>query len=158
VGEDDTIYYTAVPKVSFGDIELNNQVVSFKGNEANTMGNEFFENYDVTYNWFEKEMILTDKKKADISSFNSFGFTYFFSEDKLIVSLVIQGSTADLKGIKRGEQIIEINGESYIEMNLEKWCELLDKNILRTSEIVEIKILRNGEEISYQLEKTNLLK
>ena len=157
VGTADTIYYTAVPKISFGGVELSNQLTNFKGSHATTIGNEFFKNYDVTYDYFEKEMILTNKKDADISSFDSFGFTYFYSDNKLNVSLIIEGSDAHSKGLIRGDQIIHMNGTNYSEMNLDLWCELLNQNLLRISNSLNITILRDGEQITYQLEKKNLL-
>lgn len=157
VGGVDTIYYSTVPTLSFGEIELKNQSANFRKNQAITIGNEFFKNYDVTYNWPEREMILTNKREYDNSSFNSFGFNFFFSEDKLIVSLLINDSEADKKGIKRGDQILLINNKDYSEMNQEKWCEVLYDDVLKTSKSIDLVILRDGEKINYHLEKENLL-
>lgn len=157
VGEADTNYYTTISNVSFGDIQLKNQLVSFSRDKSLTLGNEFFENYDITYNWFDKEMILTNKKEYDNSSFDSFGFSYFFTDSKLLVSLLMEGSEADLKGIKRGDQILEINGIDYSEMTQEKWCEILHNPVLRRGKTIDVTLLRDGEKSSFQFEKKDLL-
>lgn len=157
VGGVDTVYYATIPKLSFGDVTLQNQTANFRKNQAITIGNEFFKNYNVTYNWPEKEMILTNKSEYDNSSFDSFGFNFFFSDEKLMVSLLIAGSEADKKGIQRGDQILNINGVDYSVINQEKWCTLLHESLLRKSKTVDVTILRNGSEMKYQLEKKNLL-
>lgn len=158
LGEVDTNYYTTFPLVTIGEIQLTNQLVDFNKGKSLTLGNSFFENYDVTYNWFENEMILTDKKEHDNSSFESFGFSYFFTDNKLLVSLLIEGSEADKYGIKRGDQIIAINGVDYSEMTHEKWCDILHTSELRNGKMIDVTFLLNGVESTFQFEKKNLLK
>jgi hypothetical protein len=157
VGEVDTNYYTTISTVSIGEIQLSNQMVGFNKGHALTLGNEFFENYLVTYNWFDKEMILSEKMEHDNSSFNSFGFSYFFNETKLLVSMLIEGSEADQKGIKRGDQIIAINGVDYSEMTQEKWCEILHTPELRKGNKIDVTLLMNGEKTSFEFKKNNQL-
>jgi hypothetical protein len=158
LGEVDTNYYTTFPSVSIGEIKLTNQLVDFNKGKSLTLGNSFFENYDVTYNWFEKEMILTNKKEHDNSSFESFGFSYFLTDNKLLVSLLIEGSDAENNGIKRGDQIIAINGVDYSEMTLEKWCDILHTSELRKGKMIDVTFLLNGVESTFQFEKKNLIK
>jgi len=157
VGEVDTNYYTTMPIVSIGEIQLKNQLVGFNKGHSLTLGNEFFENYLVTYNWFDKDMILSNKKEHDNSTFDSFGFSYFFNEDKLLVSMLIEGSEADQKGIKRSDQIIAINGVDYSEMTQDKWCEILHTPELRKGKEINVTLLMNGEELKFQFEKKNQL-
>ena len=157
IGEVDTNYYTTFPFVSIGKLKLENQLVDFNKGKSLTLGNSFFENYVTTYNWPEKEMILTDNQEHDNSSFDSFGFSYFFNDGKLLVSLLIEDSEADLKGIKRGDQILSLNGIDYSEMNQEKWCEILHTNELRKGQSIDITLLRNGEKTSFQFDKKNQL-
>lgn len=155
LGKIDTNYYTTFPTVSIGEIELTNQLVDFNKGKSLTIGNDFFENYNVTYNWFEKEMILSNKKEHDNSAFDSFGFSYFFTDDKLLVSLIINGSEADEKGLKRGDQITTINGIDYTEMTQEKWCEILHKTELREGAKIEVTILQNEVKSRFQFKKKN---
>ncbi len=155
VGEVDTNYYTTFPLISIGNVELKNQMVDFNKGNSLTLGNTFFENYLVTYNWPEKEILLTNKKEHDNSSFNSFGFNYFMNDDKLFVSFLIEGSEADQKGIKRGDQIIALNGVDYSEMTQDKWCEILHNTELRKGEQIDVTLMRNDETTSYQFQKKN---
>lgn len=157
VGEVDTNYYTTFQVVTLGDVELKNQLVDFNSGKSLTLGNSFFENYDVTYNWFAKEMILTNKREHDNSVFNSFGFSYFFDEDKLLVSLLMEGSEAAEKGIKRGDQIVSLNGIDCSEMNQEIWCEILHTTELRKGTVIEVTLLRDSKKTTFQFEKKNQL-
>lgn len=53
-GASDSIYYTSVSDVSFGDIALKNTIVEFTNESASTIGTNFFKNYDLVINWFDK--------------------------------------------------------------------------------------------------------
>ena len=88
-GENDTTYLLVSPTAKIGDLLVQNQLVAFQENGAVTLGNEFFENYVVTYDWNQNKITFSSAQEFDNSTYDSFGFKYFFRDGKLIVNEIV---------------------------------------------------------------------
>ncbi len=155
-GDNDTTYLAISPTIEIGNLSLKNQFVTFRENGAVTLGNEFFENYITTYDWSQSKLILSSPREFDNSTFDSFGFKYFFSDGKLIVNQIVSNSMAVNSGLKMGDHIIELAGQNYKDMQLSDWCELILSNRFHEVDTVEIKVQRENEVIDFKFIRSNL--
>lgn len=157
-GDQDTINFLVCEDISFGDIQLKNQIIEFTNNSAVTIGTNFFKNYDLIINWFEKEIKLIKKKTYDYSSIEDFGCTWMYIDGNLKIKSLTTGGPAELSGIKLNDHIIEINKVSYKDIPIENWCEIIDgaKNILNKNEL-DILIMRNNELLRFVIKKKKQL-
>ncbi|MFL3662079.1 MAG: retropepsin-like aspartic protease, partial [Polaribacter sp.] len=85
VGAKDSVHHALISNISFGDVALKNTVVKFSNEALGTIGINYFKNYDLIINWFDKEIIVTKKKEYDNSSLTSYGFSFNNKNDRLIV-------------------------------------------------------------------------
>ena len=155
-GQNDTTYLAICPTAEIGGLSLQNQLVAFRENGSVTLGNEFFENYVVTYDWSQSKITFSSAQEFDNSTFNSFGFKYFFKDDKLIVNEMVSNSSATKSGLQMGDHIIELGGRNYKEIQLTDWCELIRSNRFHEIDTVEIKVLRENEVIDFKFTRSNL--
>lgn len=121
-----------------------------------TIGTPFMENYVVTLDW-SKHLIYLDKKydKLNERFTTSLGFSAVVKDDRLKVALVWKGSAAEASGIKPGDEIIAINGLKTNKIRNKGYT--LIQN-LRKAKTVKISILKDGKEMTYELNRYNLLK
>lgn len=150
--------FALVKSLQFGEISLKNQVVTFIDDEKTTkIGTMFLKNYRVILNWFKKEMTLIKKRDYRNSTFETFGFKSAYRENgKIVISYIYSTSNAYKAGLRYGDEIIELDGNNYRNISLDEWCELKDG--LNKNDSVSISILRNGEKLTFNLDKTDLLK
>tara|TARA_B100000795_G_scaffold86247_1_gene62751 strand:+ start:84 stop:1292 length:1209 start_codon:yes stop_codon:yes gene_type:complete len=157
-GASDSIYYTSVSDVSFGDIALKNTIVEFTNESASTIGTNFFKNYDLVINWFDKEITLMKNKEYDNSSLSSYGFSYNNHNDSLIVSRIHNNSSAANEGLKINDIILEINGEEYGELTSDQWCSIVENGLFHDeNSSITVVVLRDNEELTFNLAKSTLL-
>ena len=96
------LFYEALANtISFGEVSLKNRSVDFSEDEnVSTIGSEFLENYDVIINWMDYEIILIKKKEWSTSEIPSYGFTYRYNSNHLIIDKLFNNSEAKKAGLK----------------------------------------------------------
>lgn len=140
-GEIKTHHHASIDRVTYGNIRLKNQIISFASGSA-TLGNQFFKNYDLILNFKNKEALLVEKSKFDFSKLEGFGFSSLYDQGKLIIGTLTVKSQAEQKGLKIGDHILSINEKDYSQINAKDWCELLEQR----TETARINItLTDGE-------------
>lgn len=157
-GKTDTINYAIVPNISFGDITLKNQIVSFKKKKSSkTVGTNFFKNYRMIFSWFDKEIIMIKTNEYDNTKLNNYGFVPTFKGNKIFIGLLYNLSSAENAGLKLGDQILEIKGKDYNNVLPDHWCEIMDAGLTPDNNPISITVLREGEKLIFELVKTTLL-
>ena len=158
VGATDSIQHALISNISFGDVALKNTVVEFTNESASTIGTNYFKNYDLIINWFDKEIIVTKKKEYDNSSLISYGFSFNNKNDRLIVGGIYTNSSADHAGLKINDIILKIDTKKYGVLTADQWCNIIENGLFNEGkETITVVVLRQNEELTFHLEKTKLL-
>ena len=158
VGATDSIQHALISNISFGDVALKNTVVEFTNESASTIGTNYFKNYDLIINWFDKEIIVTKKKEYDNSSLTSYGFSFNNKNDRLIVGGIYTNSSADHAGLKINDIILKIDTKKYGVLTADHWCNIIENGLFNEEKsTITVIVLRQNEELTFHLEKTKLL-
>ena len=158
IGAKDSIQHALISDISFGDVALKNTVVEFTNESAITIGTNYFKNYDLIINWFDKEIIVTKKKEYDNSSLISYGFSFNNKNDRLIVGGIYNNSSADHAGLKINDIILKIDTKKYGVLTADQWCNIIENGLFNEEKsTITVIVLRQNEELTFHLEKTNLL-
>ena len=152
-------YNVLSSNLSFGEVELTKTKVSFSENEnVSTIGSQFLENYDVIFNWFDFEIILTKKKDHHLFDLSTYGFSYGHSNGHITIDKLFENSSATEAGLKIGDTIIKVNNTSLDTVSKSEWCTILQDDLFENdSTEIELTILRKNKKISFNLMKSNLL-
>ena len=158
IGHKDSIQHALISDISFGDVVLKNTVVEFTNESGITIGTNYFKNYDLIINWFDKEIILTKKKEYDNSSLTSYGFSFNNKNDSLIVGEIYNNSSANTAGLKINDIILKIDNKKYGVLTADHWCHILENGLFNEEKsTITVIVLRQNEELTFNLEKTKLL-
>ena len=158
VGATDSIQHALISNISFGDVALKNTVVEFTNESASTIGTNYFKNYDLIINWFDKEIIVTKKKEYDNSSLISYGFSFNNKNNRLIVGGTYTNSSADHAGLKINDIILKIDTKKYGVLTADQWCNIIENGLFNEEKsTITVIVLRQNEELTFHLEKTKLL-
>jgi len=151
----DTNYLAKVDVLKMGTLSLINHTTEFKRKDGN-LGSAFFKDYIVTLDWSQKKIWFLPQPKTE-QEWETFGFSVSKDNTKLIVSYLIENSPATIAGIKLGDEVISVNGESYANIAGEAYCDLLMKqSSWRKEKKLQLVIRSNGTEKIIDLEKKNL--
>lgn len=154
----DTSYMILVDSTQIGGLFIENNVVSIE-NGARLVGTKFLKNYRVIVDWNVKEIALIPVKPIVNNTFESFGFSPFISENKLIVNELYVNSEASKQGIKIGTQILEVNGVDYRTCSADQFCTIIEKGLVsEDNNTITLLVLIENEEKTIQLTKENVLK
>jgi C-terminal processing protease CtpA/Prc len=116
-------------------------------------------NFRVIIDWNVKEILLIPVKPFINNTFESFGFSPFISDNKLIVNELYLNCEASKKGIKNGTQILEIEGENYRNCSADQFCAIIERGLVpEGKKTMTLLVLIDGEEKTLQLTKEDLLK
>lgn len=158
IGAKDSIQHALISDISFGDVALKNTVVEFTNESAITIGTNYFKNYDLIINWFDKEIIVTKKKEYDNSSLTSYGFSFNNKNNRLIVGGIYTNSSADHAGLKINDIILKIDTKKYGVLTSDQWCNIIENGLFNEEKsTITVVVLRQNEELTFHLEKTKLL-
>jgi len=158
IGAKDSVHHALISNISFGDVALKNTVVKFSNEALGTIGINYFKNYDLIINWFDKEIIVTKKKEYDNSSLISYGFSFNNKNNRLIVGGTYTNSSADHAGLKINDIILKIDTKKYGVLTADQWCNIIENGLFNEEKsTITVVVLRQNEELTFHLEKTKLL-
>ncbi|WP_299099460.1 aspartyl protease family protein [uncultured Winogradskyella sp.] len=149
-------YHTMINELQIGNHKVNNLFTTVKSGAGNNLGLAFFKNYRVILNWNKKKIRMIEVTKAGNDTYNSYGFSTFYNENGVAVNAVIEASSAS-KVLQQGDKILSINHINYANITDEEYCSFYRDGYDNGKETLAITILRNDEELSFQLLKTKLL-
>ncbi|WP_407556245.1 aspartyl protease family protein [Winogradskyella sp. 4-2091] len=149
-------YHTMINELQIGNHKVNNLFTTVKSGSGNNLGLAFFKNYRVILNWNKKKFRMIEVTKAGNDTYNSYGFSTFYNENGVAINAVIETSSAS-KVLQQGDKILSINNTNYANITDEEYCSFYRDGYDNGKETLAITILRNDEELSFQLLKTKLL-
>lgn len=153
----DTNITARIDSTRLGDLTLKNNVVTFEKG-SRTLGTKFLKNYRVIIDWSVNEILLIPVKPFNHSNNESFGFSPFISENKLIVSDVFINSPASKNGIQLGTQILEANGVDYRNLTSDQWCSIIQNGLVSEEQkTLKMLVLIDNQEVEIELTKVDLL-
>ena len=128
--------------------------VLMETNTSSLLGNTFLKNYEFVMDW-TKSKIHLKAINTEKESFNTFGFSYRFIENKPIISIVVQDS---LNPIKLGDEIISINNMNLENLTTVEACNYYINRIEKNLKEINIAVRRNDTILNFKLDKKTLLK
>jgi hypothetical protein len=150
-----TFHEVLTNTISFGEVSLKDTRVEFSEDEnVSTIGSEFLENYDVIINWFDYEIILIKKKELNTLETSSYGFSYRYSKNDIVIDKLLNNSKAEKAGLKINDRIIRVNNTLFDEVLSSEWCTILQNGLFdESSNTIELIILRGDKELAFNLTK-----
>lgn len=155
-GENQKYVDSKVESVEIGDLELSNQIINLSTDFA-TLGNRFFESYKVVIDYSHKKIYMIEQKEAGNQVVDNFGFQTSVVDGKAIVAIIYKKSDAETQGIQLGDEILKINNLDVEELIAADACGFLLNNPLKEIDKAEIIVLRNGNQMSFVLDKETLI-
>ncbi|MFN6085891.1 MAG: protein containing PDZ domain protein, partial [Fluviicola sp.] len=158
VAKADTSYMILIDSTQVGGLFIENNAVSVE-NGAKLIGTKFLKNFRVIIDWNVKEILLIPVKPFVNNTFESFGFSPFISDNKLIINELYMNSEASEKGIKIGTQILAVDGIDYRTCSADQFCAIIERGLVpEGKKTMTLLVLIDGEEKTLQLTKEDLLK
>jgi predicted aspartyl protease len=135
-------------------------VVDIDNAEVFLVGNEVFKSFgEVVFNWKEHRIYLPEKVIDRKDRYPSFGFSPLWVNNKLVVSVVWEGTEAYKKGLTAGSVITAVNGQDTTNISPAGWCGLI--GLFGDNKPPEINISvqgKDGKITNHTLKKVELLK
>ena len=149
-------YKAKMNTLKIGNIELKNLIVDVKDGSTN-LGLSVFKNSRIIFNWGKKSLKMIQQSDREPDSVVGFGFYPVFENNKMYVNYLYEHTEAS-KLLKYRDQIVSINNKSYASVSEEEWCKMLQNGLpYKNKEVIKIKVLREGKELSFELKKIQLL-
>ena len=159
VGGSRTDYLFVAKDISVAGYEIEDVVTNFSGNTQGMMandsfdglvGNAFFEQFDVIFDFAKCEIWLRPNRNFNIVRQADSGITLTPQDDCWIVNGLVEGGNAHKAGIKRGDIITSINGLTREQVSLKEL-----KRMNRSDEDWKVVVKRNDttNEVTFKKEK-----
>jgi hypothetical protein len=120
-----------IPTMHMGELTLN-QFPVFLADEAigsaqALIGNDFLQHFIVTLDWPNETLYLapTTDVQHMAPTLPDYGFQAMLKDQRLIVTGLYHPSPIANAGVKIGDQILSINGDSYDDLAAESSCDLM---------------------------------
>ncbi|GAA4273512.1 aspartyl protease family protein [Aquimarina gracilis] len=154
-----TVFYRGlVDNMRFGNLELDNTVISFSGANSKLIGINFLKKYRVIFNWNTQRIKLIETQPYKNTTVNTYGFGPSFKEDKLYIKYIIEGSSAQKNGLEIGDQILAIDDADYTTITQNQWCTTLKNGLVDASKkAINITIQRDSVINKLNVDKTIVL-
>ncbi len=143
ISSNDTSKQVLLKKISIGDLTLDNQIVDFKKGKNSLLGMSFLKNYLVTIDWNNNLISLTPQSNFNNSFAESFGISLYKTGDKMIVSSITEGSSAQTAGIRVGDTVLNVNELDVSNTSLEEYCKII--KMVRIKEADNLRLIIENE-------------
>lgn len=154
--ENKPFYQTLIDELKIGDHTVHNLFTSVKSGSGNNLGLAFFKNYRVILNWKNKKIKMIEISKAGNDSYKSYGFSTMYEDENVYVNAIVETSNAS-KFLKQGDVILNIDHINYIKITQDQYCDIRSNGFNDITDHLSIAILRDGKELTFELQKTDLL-
>lgn len=142
--------------VTIGTRLFQKQAVRVSPSPLPLLGNKFLMQFEEVILDWKKHLIYFPVDYRAEEPLKTLGFDPLFTEGKVVVSFLWEGSEAQKQGLELGDTIIAINGESLGLITPERWCTL--REIVKSEDRLAMRIRKkDGTEKSYEFKRYNLL-
>ncbi|QCE42757.1 aspartyl protease family protein [Psychroserpens sp. NJDZ02] len=149
-------YSAKIDQITIGNQIITDKVMRVKDGKTN-LGISFFKNYRLILNWKAKKIKMIKEGPSNNTELYDFGFNPNFSGNKVFVDFIYNDTEAS-KVLQFGDQVLQINNVNYLNITNENKCDFFNNGLIpKETDEITIKILRNEEELEFQLKKVRLL-
>lgn len=132
-------------------------VLYYQAGVENIIGNPIIKNFIVTLNFKDDELYLSPIAEANLTDgWNSFGFRAEYKNDKILVTSLFKGLSADKAALKIDDEIISVNRQ---KVDCKSYCEcmaalskMFEEN---TKLIIEVKSGQTIKEVTVTKDQVN---
>lgn len=118
--------------------------------ESTLIGNDFFKNYQFLIDWKSNKIYFKKVKEHTNQGLQSFGFNYYFTENKATVVLKLVNQQIP---IELGDQILKINDIDFSNLNSAESCQYLLNKVEKSLERIQIKVKRGNDTLNFEMKK-----
>jgi len=142
--------------ITLGTRLFKNQPVRIGPSPLPILGNKFLMNFDeVVIDWQSSVIHLPEQYRSE-EPLKTLGFDPLFTDGKIVVSYIWDGSDAQKQGLELGDAIIAIDGRSVDAVTQEQWCTL--REAVKDQSTLKFKVRKkDGSEKFYELNRYILL-
>lgn len=155
--EKDTIKQVLLKDFSMGNLCIMNQTIDLKQGKSSLLGMSFLRNYTITLDWKSSTLFLTPLGNFYNSFAETFGISMFKEGDKMVVSLITEGSDAQKSGIEIGDTVLRVNDVDVTHTTLEEYCKVIKLVRVKEVEKIQVVIEKSGQKNEYFLNKMPIL-
>lgn len=155
--EKDTIKQVLLKNFSMGNLMLSDQIIDLKRSKHSLLGMSFLKNYLVTIDWNNNVLFLSPDGEFQNSFAESFGISLLKEGDKMVVSLISEGSVAQQMGIKVGDVVLRVNDVDVAHTTLEEYCRVIKLVRVKEVEILQLVLERDGGKNEFFITKMPVL-
>ena len=155
----DTILKTLLPTLTLGDsFEIRNTPVNLSRSLVGSplIGYEFLKDYTVTIDWKYQEITFSNYKPSVENPYFLYGFSPRLMDGKLVVASIVEQSAAFKAGLELNDQIMQINEMDFRNVTQNQYCDLMEKDLLKTTNTMVVTVRKGEKEVKYELTKTDL--
>ncbi len=155
--ENKPFYHTIIDEMKIGNHTVKNLFTSVQSGSGNNLGLAFFKNYRVILNWKNKKIKMIEITRAGNDSYKTYGFSILYKEKNVYVNSIIETSSAS-DFLKQGDKILSINDTNYSDITEQQYCDIWRSGTLKNTEPLNITVIRDGKEFTFDIIKKELLK
>lgn len=89
-----------------------------------TIGNGYFENYNITLDYNRKRVGFIPNSETDTLIPSTFGFSTFLNKNSLLIGSIYEGSEAQTAGLCPGDEILKYNDHIIAELPADTYCKI----------------------------------
>ncbi len=151
---------TILTRVRIGQhFEIQNLVTSFVENEhLNLLGNKFLQNYLVTIDWPNQQLILSSSSNSKEDFHTNFGFSIRLFNKKIVIGSIYKEAKLYKKGLRLNDEVLKINDLNLVNANPSIYCKSRALMKDRNTETVEVSIKKGSGSRLYNAQRTSFLK
>lgn len=153
----DTTYTLICDSIKLGSFIFSG-LTDFSHKGKSTIGTEFFEDYNITLNWDEKQIYMERITEIKPIEFKSFGLGTILRNDTLRVVYIYENSPASEAGIELETKVLELNGKDCTNLSEDEYCKMIvDGMFPDEMQEMDITFIKKDESIQTKLVKRNIL-
>lgn len=157
-----SVIYSDTRMIKVDSIKLNGlifkDVITSVGDRfsSDLLGSKLFDYFRIMMDLSGGEMYLDEIEEDTLmqNSIESFGFGLDFRDGKVVIDYVYQPSTANKKGIKPGQLVLNINGQNF---EYSSYCDFINNFKDIGGEAMEIELLIDNKPYLISLTKEKIL-
>lgn len=155
--EKDTVRQVLVKTLSMGNLDLDQQIIDLRQSKLSLLGNSFFKNFLVTIDWKSNILYLSPQGKFCNSFAESFGISLMKEGEKMVVTMITEGSPAQQAGIRIGDIVLRVNDVDVAHTTLDEYCKVI--KLVRVKEVETLRLVldKDGGKNEYFLTKMPVL-
>ncbi len=96
-------------KSALGDHQAPATIVTFVGQDDPIVGNRFFGEGVITFDWAANKVYLRDTDKMGLGVYSGYGWRPRISEGRIVVANLVVGSAAEKAGLKPNDVLLRVN-------------------------------------------------